>query len=123
MLPCAFPHIEHLHQRKLSPPNGKVDQPIVAKKSMKKLKICPQDDSLDIIRRHEMKKKEHENQAKKRKNQQQIKKRSRKKAEKKLRGEAAKAEVDGLVSAKQMLSATMDQYNASIGKSFAQIIA
>lgn len=113
ILPCAFPHIEYLKDHKIQPLKCKGVKYTKTKQPMQKGKICPPDDSIDIIKRIQSKNIMNQTKFKTRQNQRRNRKRSVGRANKALKKEAAKAEVDGLNSVQQLFADTMDHCNTS----------
>lgn len=88
---------------------------IRAPKTTMLLKICPKDDSNNIIDRAQSRKREKEKRFNLIQNQRKKQKKERSRARRKARKITEKAEVDGLESAKHLLTATIDQYTTLLG--------
>lgn len=110
ILPCAFPHSDHMKAHNVKPPTEDRRKPVkVANKSKKVRKINPKDDSYRILQKVRAKKTiigKRKSVAKARK---QIK-RNKNREIKRTHLQAQKAEIQEHETAKQFLAATMDQY-------------
>lgn len=117
ILPCAFPHAEYLRENYVKHPiDGRIKPAKAIKMPLKFSKICPKNDS------HLIKKKLEANQLKRKKNTKPVKraknqKKAKARASKKALHEARSIETKEFESTKNLLVATMDQYNTLSGQS------
>lgn len=110
ILPCSFPHAEHLKKYHLQPLKAECVKYSKVKQARAVMKICPIDDSLGILNKVRARKEMQQNKTKSKKSERKSLKQRRKRTIQKLQNQAAKAEVEGLDSAKKLHADTMDQY-------------
>lgn len=120
ILPCAFPHSDYLSRNNVKPPRAEGVGHMRATRATRKLKICPEDDSHDIINRVQSGFIENEKQFKLRDSLKKRNKKTKYRARRKAKEEIQNAEIEKCKSAKQFMISTMDQYHTQTGESFAE---
>lgn len=115
ILPCAFPHDEYLKQYNVQPAKESFVKYNKVNTEKKMLKICPQDDTKQIIERMQTKHKEHEEQLRVKENARKQHKKANYRARRNARRNAISTEARETESTKQLIIETMDEYNSVTG--------
>lgn len=118
IFPCTFPHTDYLRKHNVkSPKSTKIAKNAqIAKPAGKFLKIQPFDDSFEVIDRDKLKKKLNKNRIAAIESQKIKHKKQKSRMKKKAICNALKDDSKALKDAKDLLIATMDQYNPLTGK-------
>lgn len=117
ILPCAFPHSEYLRENNVEPPkNVNEVHTKVAKRKQQILKIQPKDDSHYLFKKIQ-KKESRRNVGKKIISQKKQNKKMRYRARRQMKLETKRIESKELETTKELLVATMDQYETPSGQS------
>lgn len=113
ILPCAFPHVEYTRDHKLQPLKDESVKYTKIKRPAQKRKICPVDDSIDIMKRVQSMNKMSQMKAKSRKLQKRQRKRLVARVKQAANKNAAKAEVNEFNAVKNLFTDGVNQNSTS----------